>query len=313
MPDELRDRRVFVANVQHVQIREVFRRRVPVIIQTGIKRPVASVPVQKHAVIRRAVVNLRKPHFFDLCSAPCGNIGNLNGICPGGRSGRKCDFPARGICCEFRNRIARCPVFHAGYGCNRLFWKYKIRGSAVRRKPHAAFWCQLVHGLQLGSAARRRGIRKHNRNIPGNRRSRTFAASPYLILCTVQNVKLFRKPEKLRVRVRYGSNLRNRTLRNVHGIQLPACGNHGILRSANVAMPCPVDITHEIVQRFHAGALFQCAVVRHTEIHHFRRFAHFQVCVSVTGLIQPHPFLNGKDFFLCRGCNLRHVKASPPA
>ena len=207
MADELRDRRVFVSDVQNVQIREVFRRRVPVIVQTGIKRPVASVPVQKHAVICRAVVNLRKPHFFDLCSVPCGSIGNLNGICSGGRSGRKCDFPARGICCEFRNRIARCPVFHAGYGCNRLFWKYKIPGSAVRRKPHAAFWCQLVHDLQLGSAARRRGIRKHDRDISGNRLSRTFAASPYLILCTVQNVKLFRKPEKLRVRVRDGSNL----------------------------------------------------------------------------------------------------------
>ena len=236
VPDKTSYRRIRLSDVRYVQIGEVVGSRITVRIQSGIEYLVASVAVQEHSRILRAVVQLRKPHLLHLCAeVNAGRVGNLYRVCSRRRSGGERNGSLCRVCRPSVGEFLRIHL-HAVHGHKPGFRELKYRCLPVGGVLHSSLAGKLVDLLKLRAAAVGESGNEDQRDIPFN--LAVCRSIPFPVFLSVQNVGVFREaedPDGLR-RIHI-ADLFLLPLAVVQLPQLPVARSENIFRSVHNALP----------------------------------------------------------------------------
>ena len=236
MSDKPCYRRIRLSDVCHVQIGEVVRSRISVRIQSGIEYLIASVAVQEHSRILRAVVQLRKPHLLHLCAeVNAGRVGNLYRVCSGRRSGGERNGSLFRVCRPSVGEFLRIHL-HAVHRYEPGFRQLENSSFPVGGVLHSALVGQFVDLLQLCAASGGYSGNEDQRYIPCYLAiGRTV---PFPVLFPIQNVGVFREAEDPDgLRSIHIADFFLLPLAVVQLPQLPVARSENIFRSVHNALP----------------------------------------------------------------------------
>ena len=161
-------RRVRVAYRHFVQVGEVVRPRLPVVVDAGIQRLVCAVAVDEHARVLRGVVKLAESHACYLRAERVRHgVAYLVGVhrLPRGFCECHCAFSQIiGVGARFKVRVGL-QVFHVIHADKPLFRQGECRRLAVRGYPQAPLSAQAVDLLHRLTAPCREHGHAHKRPV----------------------------------------------------------------------------------------------------------------------------------------------------
>ena len=318
------DRRVGLAHLRLVQIREVFRRRLSGGgINPGVNGLVGAVSVEKHAAVRLAVVKLGEAHPrylrpFSVAAA----VDQLQ--CVGSGSGGRGN--SEGPCRQVRGvGLRRVPDLHGNDLIHRLFRDVENRLLAVRGIQHLPLARQPVYVFQQKPTARRRGCVHHRGDIALHRcKAAVLLAVPAHVLMAVQQINLVGKAEERGLILCALAHNLGCCRRRVQREDQPAEGGKGPLLAVDHALPCTgenrircggrvaalrapcVPCRFQVQHRLSAGAQLQVLLPRYAEVPHLAHFAVLDLGIPVRVLVQAQKLADLQHLNIVAGCDLSH-------